>query len=572
MKITKIKIINFRSIKYELIEFPKSWILALVWANNAWKSNILRAIDNLLWDTWFNQEKAELNDFYNKDKTNQIELKIWFDNNRTIEYKTTSKRADYKDEHWRSIKERAKPEWSTWSVKEDFPCTYLSANRWLEKNLWFRSYELMWKIAKKFNDKAQSRKVEIETKFSEVMSIFDQIEGFTDFKQDFINYFDEIQSDSPYKLKINFKAFSPLNYFKTLNILANDSSIDDQFNIDVDELGEWNKSLLLFALIRSYAKNFKQDACWILAIEEPEIYLHPQARRHLYSVFQDIVRDSNIQIIYTTHSPDFVDTKSFDSIWLVSKDPQEGTKVKIVTKEKLIQFCEATWVPQWTSTINNIWEFYSTTADFKLNEWFFAKKLLLVEWDTEEVCLPKLFSQSWINCDAKWFSIIQVHGKNQIPKYWRLFKSLWIDVYCLFDNDNQWNNNIKSNQNLVSTFDCSIDDILTNVDVMKVLNTTNQKLFVFEENFEKALEKDFLNYLWWDNAQWLTIFNWYTQGLEWLWLTNKWHRAKYIIKKIIENYPTYKCRFAEQILQEIWLIPLVQETIPPIVDEEELPF
>jgi hypothetical protein len=45
-----------------------------------------------------------------------------------------------------------------------------------------------------------------------------------------------MQSDSPYKLKVDFKAFSPLNYFKTINILANDSSVDEEFNIDIEEL------------------------------------------------------------------------------------------------------------------------------------------------------------------------------------------------------------------------------------------------------------------------------------------------------------------------------------------------
>jgi len=80
---------------------------------------------------------------------------------------------------------------------------------------------------------------------------------------------------------------------------------------------------MLFALIRSYAKNFKQEATGLLAIEEPEIYLHPQARRHLYKIFKEIVKDSNIQIVYTTHSPDFLSTEEFSSIGLVSKDSQE---------------------------------------------------------------------------------------------------------------------------------------------------------------------------------------------------------------------------------------------------------
>jgi putative ATP-dependent endonuclease of OLD family len=173
------------------------------------------------------------------------------------------------------------------NIKDDFPCTYLSANRDLAKNMQFRSYELMGKIAKAFNDKIKDdAKTELNQKFDEIMKILDTIKEFSNFKKDFSNYFDDLQSDSPYKLKVDFKAFSPLNYFKTINILANDSSVNDDFDIDPVELGEGNKSLMLFALIRSYAKNFKQEATGILAIEEPEIYLHPQARRHLYQTFK----------------------------------------------------------------------------------------------------------------------------------------------------------------------------------------------------------------------------------------------------------------------------------------------
>ena len=520
MKIKEIYIKNFRSIKEEKIVFPKSWILALVWPNNAWKSNILKAINNILWDARFNWEKAELNDFYNKKKENTIEIKITFNDEKYVEFNSRSWWPQYYWPNWKM------PFGS--NIKDDFPCTYLAANRDLERNLQFRSYELMWKIAKAFNEKVwEDTKKKLNDKFWEIMDEFDNIEWFSQFKSDLSNYYDELQSDSQYKIKVSFKAFSPLNYFKTINLLANDTSIDDDYNIDPAELWEWDKSLILFALIRSYAKNFKQAANWILAIEEPEIYLHPQARRHLYQVFNEIVSESNIQIIYTTHSPDFLSTEEFSSIWLVSKDPNQWTKVKIVTEENLVNFCIETGVPESKTNVWNIKQFYSTTSDFRLNEWFFAKHLVLVEWDTEELCLPLLFGRLWLNYYSSWISVIWVEGKNQIPKYRRLFKSFDIPISIIIDSDTKENDN----KNIANCFWCTEENIVSDIDIIKKIETEKQKLYIFEKDFENALKKSFNNNQKFDEYE--TEARNIIKPINSTW--QKWQIARFICKRILEN-------------------------------------
>lgn len=542
MKIKEISIKNFRSIKEEKILFPESWILTLVGPNNAGKSNILKAIDNILWDSWFSWERAEVNDFYNKEKHNIIKIDIIFSDNKSVKFDSSEKWANYYNSNGQKMQF-----WS--SVKEDFPCTYLPANRDLSKNLQFRSYELMWKIAKAFNDKIQkTTKDALKTKFNEIMNLLDSVDWFSGFKSDFTDYFNELQSDSPYKLKVDFKAFSPLNYFKTINILANDSSVNEEFDIDPVELWEGNKSLMLFALIRSYAKNFKQEATGLLAIEEPEIYLHPQARRHLYKIFKEIVRDSNIQIIYTTHSPDFLSTEDFSSIGLVSKDSQEWTKVKIISEQDLVKFNIQTWVPVDKTSVVNIKEFYATTSDFKLNEGFFAKHLVLVEWDTEELCLPLLLERLWLNYDSSWISIIGVEGKNQIPKYWRLFKSFNIPISVVFDSDSNWNGNI------AKCFHCDENSIPLGINKSKVIETESQKLFVFETDFETALKKDFGNNELWDSYEQVA-----KEIIKPRPNSQKGQVARFICKKILED-SNYIPEFLRELYNHIrWTVSTVGE-------------
>lgn len=553
MKIKQITIKNFRSIKSETIIFPGSGILTLVGPNNAGKSNILRAIENILGDSWFSGDKAELNDYFMKVKDNIIEIEITFDDNKKVEFKSNEKWATYYDAQGNTIYS------SKGNIKEDFPCTYLSANRDLAKNMQFRSYELMGKIAKAFNDKIEEQtKTDLKSKFDEIMSILDTIQGFSNFKKDFSDYFNDLQSDSPYKLKVDFKAFSPLNYFKTINILANDSSVNSDFDIDPVELGEGNKSLMLFALIRSYAKNFKQEATGILAIEEPEIYLHPQARRHLYQIFKDIVKNSNIQIIYTTHSTDFLSTEEFSSIGLVSKDSQKGTKVKIITEQDLVDCSISSGVPSAKTNIANIKEFYATTSDTKLNEGFFAKHLILVEGDTEELCLPLLLERLGLKYFSSGISIIGVEGKNQIPKYWRLFKSFDIKLSIVFDSDSQ------GNKNIASCFGCNESDLQASIDKIKKVETTNQNLYVLEKDFETALKKDFN-----DDAKWTEYENVAKKIIKPRPDTQKGQIARFICKKILEDQ-SYKPSFLQELVHEIQSFNK-EENIQSIADDD-LPF
>lgn len=57
----------------------------------------------------------------------------------------------------------------------------------------------------------------------------------------------------------------------------------------------------------------------------------------------------------------------------------------------------------------------------RLNEGFFARCLILVEGETEELVIPELLSSLDISCNPMGISVIGVNGKNQIPKYWRLY-------------------------------------------------------------------------------------------------------------------------------------------------------
>lgn len=492
MRISRIDIRNFRSIKELSVNFPEKGLFVLVGPNNAGKSNFIRALNVILGDGWVSGERLEDYDFYRRDRDNRIIINIEFDNGRRAIFNSAEKWTKYYDEIEREIYR------SRGDIKKDFPCTHIPAGRSLDTHLQFRRWALMGKISHAFHIAAKPKKDELETKFDEIMDIFDSIDEFSQFKTDFIEYFEEMQADTPYKLQIDFKAFTPNDYFRTIHILAEDPNLKENF--DLEELGDGTRNIVLLSLLRSYAKNFRNDAQGILAIEEPEIFMHPQARRHLYQIFKEITSNSDIQIILTTHSSSFIDTEYFDTIGEVYKEPDEygvpNTKIKLVTRQKLVNFAKQTGVPQNKTTINSITEYYRTTSNYMLNEAFFSKSLILVEGETEELAIPVYLRHLEIDCDLLGISIIAVNGKNQIPKYWRMFYTFGIPMLVLIDNDST-PEKVKSNKNIAACFNCSIEDIADNTDIYKIIDTSKdgvftQKVMMLEKDFEYALKKDWI--------------------------------------------------------------------------------
>jgi predicted ATP-dependent endonuclease of OLD family len=77
MKLSRIKIENYRSIK--LLDFRPSDLVALIGENNTGKTNILRARNIILGETWPSERSFSEEDFYNKDTDQSIKISIWFD-------------------------------------------------------------------------------------------------------------------------------------------------------------------------------------------------------------------------------------------------------------------------------------------------------------------------------------------------------------------------------------------------------------------------------------------------------------------------------------------------------------
>ncbi len=501
MKLKHVKIENFRSIKHLEFTFPESGFLVLLGANNAGKSNVIRAINAICGEEWFGPEKMQDHDFYGRNRKSPLLIHLIFDNGSAARLSSSSKWPEYKDKHGNVIYS------SKANIKEDYPCTYLGADRTFDRHMSFYDWTLLGKIRKSFHQRCAELSNQLDTKFGEIVELFDQVEGFSAFKADFARFFSEMQADTPLKMSVDFKPFTPSNYFKAMQILAADPTRGEN-DLDLEELGEGTRNLALLALLRSYAMNLRragEEVGGLLALEEPEIYLHPQAQRNLFRILRDIAA-SGIQVILSTHSSFFVDTEFFDSIGLVRKipDPERSgclhTSLTLVTKEKLVKHCIGSGVPDKKTASANISEYYKTTSNFRLNEAFFARFIILVEGETEELALPEYLQAAGLDCDMRGVSVVAVDGKNQIPKYWRLFTAFGVPLLVLFDNDDDGTeakgnekNKRKSNKNLAACFGLPLEQILHQQPWIEIESARLPRtpLEILRKDFETAVRVDY---------------------------------------------------------------------------------
>lgn len=183
----------------------------------------------------------------------------------------------------------------------------------------------------------------------------------------------------------------------------------------------------------------------ILAIEEPELFLHPSRCRYLHRLLTDLTAPDKVprnQVIYTTHSPHFVALRSFDQIRRIEKVRAAGgsgapeTTVRRFSlqeaAQRLAEICEAD-----PSSFTR--ESFAARAlplmTHTVSEGFFADVVVLVEGPSEVAVLLKLqeiLGEGW---DERGIAVIPVGGKTNLDRPAVIFRGLDIPVYVVFDAD-----------------------------------------------------------------------------------------------------------------------------------------
>ncbi|MFH1892906.1 MAG: ATP-dependent endonuclease [Candidatus Zixiibacteriota bacterium] len=226
--------------------------------------------------------------------------------------------------------------------------------------------------------------------------------------------------------------------------------VDDGFRNAIENKGHGLQRAVIFTILRRYAEHMTsapdgKRRNLILAVEEPELYMHPQAQRTIRSVFRKIAEGDD-QVLFSTHSSLLVDVSHFDEIirmeCVSEKTGRQKTMVSTAWQlpmSRLIEDLEIR-IPslQGKVTAESMRELYSHVYNPRRNEGFFATKIILVEGPTEEYSLP-IYADAISNCafDPQGISVVECGGKGTMDRLFRIFNELHIPIYILFDYDRQ---------------------------------------------------------------------------------------------------------------------------------------
>lgn len=188
--------------------------------------------------------------------------------------------------------------------------------------------------------------------------------------------------------------------------------IDDGIKSPLNEKGSGIQSATIIGLFNFYTKYVNTITAALLCIEEPELYLHPHARRVISDRLDEFLNSKN-QVILTTHSTDFIRSIEEDLNIILVQKTSNGTSAKPI-KIKDNRFL---------------------LLDNNHNEVFFADKVIVCEgldhyllrWISKEKFPKKLDEQN--------ISIVSVGAKDYIDIFINLLLDLDIKCFVFADFD-----------------------------------------------------------------------------------------------------------------------------------------
>lgn len=204
-----------------------------------------------------------------------------------------------------------------------------------------------------------------------------------------------------------------------------------KFDVDVQDIGEWildNLSLgfempgngdatlalgeagsgvqsgVLLALHRVEQQAVENpNIQYILAVEEPEAFLHPQKQKELYEGIRAAASD-NLRVIVTTHSPYIIAQTPFTRLGLVKKDGQHSALHVAVVNNKREQ------------------ETFDAYSDEVNSSLFFADKVIIVEGESDSRVI-KLLLEKKFGAQAHRISVLSASGNKNFSPFMRMIKA-----------------------------------------------------------------------------------------------------------------------------------------------------
>ena len=190
-------------------------------------------------------------------------------------------------------------------------------------------------------------------------------------------------------------------------------------------------SLLRFRKQWEERKNEGFKRGLIIGFEEPEIYLHPNAANKMRNTIYELATH-NSQIVCTTHSPFMID---------LSRKPRQVLNSFSINQDSFVNITPFNISAEFIKLQQDEQGYIKMLQkmDDYLSRVFFAKNVVIVEGDTDEIVIKSLIdlmpseSKKRITSD---FEIVKARGKAAIISLVKYLKAMEIYPFVIHDRDN----------------------------------------------------------------------------------------------------------------------------------------
>jgi putative ATP-dependent endonuclease of OLD family len=409
--ISRLVIENFRSIEY--LDIQLTDLNAIIGANSSGKSNILKAINLVLGQTYATIKSFSIEDFYNFDVNNHISIEVHFKQSLVCDPQVKGFRLfnDGNSVTYIALDNAGNPctyyngteKKVTNQMRDEVPLIYITLDRQSTQQIRPTQWTLYGKllsyvsstISRNDNDAFVS---ELDQTYQK--NVFPYVEPVETLLTQFV------KEQTGRNLNLNLSVIDPSMILKDLRPRIQDIN---GFEIDVDKEGAGIQSAVTIAIARTYATVTQMPL--IIAIEEPEIFLHPHGCRHFYSILKSL-STSGVQALYTTHRETFIDIKEYQNIKLVYKN---GISTEVKT---------------FNGQVNNFDEIKAASKiDLEMNEVFFADKVILVEGPADKIAIKIALESLGKDIDSFNISVIECGSISGIKPMIEILNNF--DIYCL---------------------------------------------------------------------------------------------------------------------------------------------
>lgn len=182
----------------------------------------------------------------------------------------------------------------------------------------------------------------------------------------------------------------------------------------------------------------------LLAVEEPELFQHPAQARFIARTFEELTSDEarQVRVLACTHSPIFVDVRTFDSLRRVQKRPAEegmAVAVKLADLDQVALRLQEVHMALRPFTGVGLKPGLVALMNPYVNEALFADFVVLVEGEEDKALLEANLPRTagWADVQAQAFAIVPVGGKTLLDKMSAILGLLEIPHFLVFDRDGE---------------------------------------------------------------------------------------------------------------------------------------